>query len=173
MNRAEKAASIDSLQQDFGRASLAVVAEYRGLTAGQMNNLRAAVRKVDGRFRVAKNSLAKRAVGEGGSAEIATLMRGPVAMILAFKDAVAKVAVKFAADLPKLEIKGAVLDGQVLKADGVQALANLPPREVVLAQLLGLLQAPATHLVRLLNEPATRVARLVDAVAKQREGQQA
>jgi large subunit ribosomal protein L10 len=173
MNRAEKTASIDSLQHDMGRASLTVVAEYRGLTAGQLNNLRAAVRKVDGRFRVAKNSLAKRAVGDGANAGVAALMRGPVAMILAFDDpvAVAKVAVKFAADLPKLEIKGGVLAGQVLKAQGVQALADLPPREVILAQLLGLLQAPATHLVRLLNEPASRVARLVDAVAKQREGQ--
>ena len=173
MNRAEKVVAIDSLQSDLGRASLAVVAEYRGLTAGQMNHLRAAVRKVDGRFRVAKNTLAKRAVSAGGNAGAASLMRGPVAMILAFKDpiAVAKVAVKFAADLPKLEIKGAVLDGQVLQADAVTALAHLPPREVVLGQLLGLMQAPATHLVRLLSEPASRVARLVDAVAKQREGQ--
>jgi large subunit ribosomal protein L10 len=173
MNRAEKTASIESLQQDMGRASLAVVAEFRGLTAGQMNNLRAAVRKVDGRFRVAKNTLAKRAVSGGTNDGMTALMRGPVAMILAFDDpvAVAKVAVKFAEELPKLEIRGAVLDGQVLKSEGVKALADLPPREVILAQLLGLLQAPATHLVRLLNEPASRVARLVDAVAKQREGQ--
>lgn len=175
MNRAEKASSIDRLQNDLGRASLAVVAEYRGLTAGQMNHLRAAVRQVSGRFCVAKNTLAKRAVTGGTNAPVSALMRGPVAMILAFDDpvAVAKVAVKFAGDLPKLELKGGVLDGQLLAAEGVKALADLPPKEVILGQLLGLLQAPATHLVRLLNEPASRVARLVDAVAKQREGQQA
>lgn len=175
MNRAEKATSIGSIQSDLKKASLTVVAEYRGLTAGQMNNLRAAVRKVDGRCRVAKNTLAKLAVGDGQDAGIAPLMRGPVAMILAFKDpvAVAKVAVKFAEETPKMEIKGAILDGQVLAAAGVKALADLPPREVILGQLLGLLQAPATQIVRLLNEPASQLARLVDALAKQREGQQA
>lgn len=175
MNRAEKASSIDSIQSDLQQASLAVVAEYRGLTAGQMNNLRAAVRKVDGRCRVAKNTLAKRAVGGQAQEGIAPLMRGPVALILAFKDpvAVAKVAVKFAEESPKLEIKGGVLGGQVLESAGVKALADLPPREVILAQLLGLLQAPATQIVRLLNEPASQLARVVDAIAKQREGQQA
>src|SRR5689334_9231082 len=116
MNRAEKASSIESLDSDLKKASLALVAEYRGLTAGQMNNLRTAVRKVDGRCRVAKNTLIKRAIGDGRNAGMAPLMRGPVAMILAFEDpvAVAKVAVKFAEETPKLQIKGAVLDGQVL-----------------------------------------------------------
>ena len=89
-------------------------------------------------------------------------------MILGFRDPVviAKLAVKFADELPKLEIKGAVLGERVLPAAEVKALATLPPREVLLAQLLGLLQAPATQLLRTLNEPAAQLARLVDAVAK-------
>ena len=80
--------------------------------------------------------------------------------------AVAKLAVKFAEELPKLEIRGALLDGQVLPAAEVKALATLPAREVLLAQLLGLLQAPAAQLLRTLNEPAARVARLVDSIGK-------
>jgi large subunit ribosomal protein L10 len=78
----------------------------------------------------------------------------------------AKVVTKLAGELPKLEIRGALLDGQVLPADDVKALAALPPREVVLAQLLGVLQAPATQLLRTLNEPAAMLARLADALAK-------
>jgi large subunit ribosomal protein L10 len=93
-----------------------------------------------------------------------------VALVLAFKDpvALAKLTVKFADELPKLEIKGAVLDGQVLPPAEVKALASLPAREIVLAQLLGLLQAPAGQLLRTLNEPAARIARLVDALGRRR-----
>ena len=96
------------------------------------------------------------------------MLSGPLALILGFKDPVtiAKLAVKFAEELPKLEIKGAVLDGQVLPPAEVKALATLPSRDILLAQLLGLLQAPAAQLLRTLNEPAARLARLVDAIGK-------
>src|SRR5262249_54949859 len=126
----------------------------------------------DGRCRVAKNRLAKRAIDGGKYAPLGTMLKGPTALLIGFKDpvAIAKVAVKLADEMPKLAIKGAVLDGQVLPAAGVKALAALPPREVVLGQLLGLLQAPASQLVRTLNEPGAQLARLVDALAKRAEG---
>jgi large subunit ribosomal protein L10 len=117
---------------------------------------------------VAKNTLTRRAITEGRYEKLGPMLRGPLALIIGFRDpvAIAKLAMKFADELPKLEIKGAVLDGQVLPAADVKALASLPSREVVLAQLLGLLQAPASQLLRTLNEPAARVARLVDALGK-------
>src|SRR5262249_42806829 len=95
-------------------------------------------------------------------------VRGPLALLMGFQDAVslAKVAIKLSEELPKLEIRGALLDGRVLPPADVKALALLPPREVVLAQLLGLLQAPATQLLRTLNEPAASLPRLVDAIAR-------
>jgi large subunit ribosomal protein L10 len=172
MKRAEKIASVEALSGDFAKASVAVLAEYRGLTAGQMNRLRRVVRDADGRCRVAKNRLAKRAIGGSAYAPLGDLLKGPTALLIGFKDpvAIAKVAVKLADEMPKLAIKGAVLDGQVMPAAGVKALAELPPRDVVLAQLLGLLLAPATQLVRTLNEPGARLARLVDALAKRAEG---
>ena len=171
MKRAEKVDSVQELQNDLGRATVAVLAEYRGLTVTQMNRFRRAVRDADGRCRVAKNTLAKRAVTSSRYERLTPLLRGPMALIIGFKDpvAIAKLAVKFAEELPKLEIKGAVLDGQVLPPAEVKALATLPSREVVMAQLLGLLQAPAAQLLRTLNEPAARVARLVDALGKRRE----
>src|SRR5262245_59173447 len=142
MNRAEKIERIDTLKSDFGRATVAVLAEYRGLTAGQMNRLRKAVRDADGRCRVGKNTLAKRAVAETRYERLTPLLQGPTALILGFRDpvAMAKVASRLAEDLPKLEIKAAVVDGQLLPPADVKALAALPPREVILGQLLGLMQ---------------------------------
>ena len=119
-----------------------------------------------------KNRLAKRAIDGSPYAAMGEMLKGPTALIIGFKDpvAIAKIAMKLADEMPKLEIKGAVLDGQVMPAAGVKALADLPPKEVVLAQLLGLLQAPATQLLRTLNEPGAQVARLVDALAKRADG---
>jgi len=171
MKRAEKVDNVSELQDDLGRASVTVLAEYRGLTVVQMNRFRRAVREAQGRCRVAKNTLAKRAVASSRYEKLAPLLSGPTALIFGFEDpvAIAKLAVKFAEELPKLEIKGAVLDGEVLPPAEVKALATLPSREVVLAQLLGLLQAPASQLLRTLNEPAARLARLVDALGKRHE----
>jgi len=168
MRRAEKVENVGGLQNDLGRATLAVLAEYRGLTAGQMNRFRRAVREAQGRCRVAKNTLAKLAVASSRYEKLTPMLNGPVALILAFKDpvALAKLTVKFADELPKLEIRGAVLDGQMLPPAEVKALASLPSREVLLAQLLGLLQAPASQLLRTINEPAARLARLVDVLGK-------
>ena len=171
MNRAEKIASVEALVGDFKKANIAVLAEYRGLTVGQMTKLRRAVREVDGRCRVAKNRLALRAVDGSPYAPLGAMLKGPTALIIGFTDpvAIAKVAVKFADEMPKLAIKGAVLDGQVVPPAGVKALAALPPREVLLAQLLGLLQAPATQLLRTINEPGAQLARLVNSLAKRAE----
>ena len=172
MNRAEKVANVEALASDFKQATVTVLAEYRGLTAGQMNKLRRALREANGRCRVAKNRLAKRAIGGSRYGALDKMLSGPTALLIGFKDpvAIAKVAVKLADEMPKLAIRGAVLDGQVMPASGVKALAELPPREVVLGQLLGLLQAPATQLLRTLNEPGARLARLVDALAKRADG---
>ena len=172
MKRAEKVESVGLLQEEFARASVTVLADYRGLTALQMNRLRKAVREADGRCRVAKNRLAKRAVADSANDKVVPLLRGPLALLIGFADpvAMAKVAIKLSEELPKLEIRGALLEGQVLPPAEVKALAALPPREVVLAQLLGVLQAPASQLLRTLNEPAAQLARLVDVLAKRASG---
>lgn len=172
MRRAEKTEVVETVQQDLERATVAVLAEYRGLTAGELDRLRKAVRQADGRCRVTKNTLTRRAAMGSRFEALTPLLRGPSAVILGFRDpvSIAKLAVKLAEELPKLEIKCAVLDGKVLPPPEVKALATLPSREVLLAQLLGLLQAPAAQLLRTLNEPAARLARLVDAIGKRQDG---
>jgi large subunit ribosomal protein L10 len=171
MKRAEKLEAVQTLEGELQRATVTVVAEYRGLTVTQMNRLRRAVREADGRCRVAKNTLAKRAAAVARHERLGPVLRGPLALIMGFRDpiAVAKLAVRLAEELPKLEIKGAVLDGQLLPPAEVKALATLPPREVLTAQLLGLLNAPAAQLLRTINEPAARLARLVSALGTRAE----
>ena len=167
MRHQDKVDNVGTLREEFSRAKVAVVAHYRGLTAGQFDAFRSAVRAVDGRCRVAKNRLAKRAIEGTTYAHLEALLEGPTALILGFDDpvAIAKATVKFAGDVEALEIRGAVLDGAALPPAEVKALADLPPRDVLLAQVLAVMQAPATHLVRLLSEPGARVARLVKALA--------
>jgi large subunit ribosomal protein L10 len=129
MKRAEKVENVEALSEDFAKASVTVLAEYRGLTALQMNRLRRVIREADGRCRVAKNRLAKRAIGGSSYESLGDMLKGPTALIIGFKDpiAIAKIAVKLADEMPKLSIKGAVLDGQMVPAAGVKALADLPP----------------------------------------------
>ena len=172
MRRAQKTEVVETVQQELERATVAVLAEYRGLTAGELDKLRKAVRQADGRCRVSKNTLTRRAAAGSRYEKLTPHLRGPAAVILGFRDpvAIAKLAVRLADELPKLEIKYAVLDGNLLPLPEVKALATLPSREVLLAQLLGLLQAPASQLLRTLNEPAARLARLVDAVGKRQSG---
>jgi large subunit ribosomal protein L10 len=170
--RAEKTEVVEAVQQELERATVAVLAEYRGLTAGELDRLRKAVRQADGRCRVSKNTLTRRAAKGSRFEKLTPHLRGPSAIILGVRDpvAIAKLAVQLADELPKLEINCAVLDGNVLPFPEVKALATLPSREVLMAQLLGLLQAPASQLVRTLNEPAARLARLVDAIGKRQGG---
>ena len=91
-------------------------------------------------------------------------------MILSFEDpvAVAKSVTSYKELGDKFKLRGGVLDGKPLTIEEIQALASMPPKEVVLAQLLGLLQAPATRLVRLLNEPGSALARVIDAIGKKK-----
>lgn len=168
MKRAEKVESVASLRGDLERATVAVVADFRGLKAGQFDQLRRTVRGINGRCRVTKNRLTKRAIEGTAYAHLDGLLEGPTALLLGFDDpvAVAKAVVAFSKEQRALEIRGGGLQATPLPGPEVTALAELPPREVLLAQLLGVLQAPATQLVRLLNEPATRLARLLKAMAE-------
>ena len=171
MNRQEKVESVDRIREELGRATLAVVADYRGLSAGEFDALRRAVRGANGRCRVTKNRLTKRAIEGTPYAHIGPLLQGTTALVLGFDDPgrVAKTAVDFAKERATFAILGGGLAETPLPKAEVKALAELPPREVILAQLLGLLQAPASHLVRLLNEPGAQVARLVKALADRAE----
>lgn len=168
MNKSEKGAVVEDLNGSFGRASVALISEYRGLTAGESTDMRRRLRAAQSEFRVVKNTLVRRAVENTKFEALKDNLGGPVGIIIGYADPVelAKTVAQFRELGDKFKIRGGVLDGKALTAQEIDALATLPPKEVIFAQLLGLLQAPATRLARLLNEPGSAMARLLDAIAK-------
>jgi large subunit ribosomal protein L10 len=173
MKKEEKSATVAELAENFGRASIALISEYKGLNAGESDDMRRRIRAVSGEFRVAKNTLLRLAIKDTSFAALDSQLGGSVGLILSYADPVelAK-TVSSLKDLgEKFKVRGGVLDGKPLTPEEINELASLPPREVIMSQLLGLLQAPATQLVRLLNEPGTMVARLIDAIGRKREAE--
>src|SRR5215469_978936 len=168
MRKEQKTAIVAQLAENFGKASIALVSEYKGMTAGESDDMRRRIRAVRGEFRVTKNTLLRRAVKDSPFSALEGQLGGPVGLIVSYADPVelAKTVTSFKEFGDKFKLRAGVLDGKPLTAEEISALATLPPREVILAQLLGLLQAPATQLARLLNEPGSSVARVLDAIAK-------
>lgn len=170
MKRSEKAAVVAELGEKLRLAKLAVFTRTKGLTVAEANRLRRELREVRGECRVTKNTLARRAVRGTPYAPVERWLEGQTALVLGYDDpiAVAKVLARWAdSDAEKFAIKGGMVEGEVLEAPAVVELAKTPPREVLRAKLLGLLQAPAARLVRLFAEPAARLVRGLAA----REGQ--
>jgi len=171
VNRDQKTALIAELAERLASASLGVVTEYRGLTVAQMNKLRRELEGAGASYRVTKNTLTRRAIKETAFERLEQLLRGPTGLVTAAKDpvAVAKILVRFAELNDKLKISGGVLDGETLPASSVSALAKLPSREVLIGQLLGLLQAPASQLLRTIQEPGASLVRLLGAIEKAKQ----
>src|ERR1700722_18561005 len=168
MKKSEKTALVEDLSSSFGRASIALVSEYRGMTAAESTEMRKRLRAVRGEMRIAKNTLVRHAIKGSKFEALDSSLGGQISLILSYEDPVvlAKTFTSFGPLGDKLKLRGAVLDGKALTPAEVQALATLPSREVVFGQLLGLLNAPATQLVRLLNEPGSYLARVIDAIGK-------
>lgn len=172
MNREEKAAAVADLQGRFKQAKVTLLATSNGLSVAKMQQLRRALKQVGGEYKVAKNTFTRRAIENTAYKRLEGMLEGPTGLVFGYADpvAVAKVLVKFAEDNDKLSIKGAVLDEEVLEPATISELAKLPAREVLLAMLLGVFQAPATQLLRTMQEPGASMARLLDRV---REGLEA
>lgn len=174
MTREEKEQEISSLRERFARATVTLVAESKGLNVAKSRQLRRAIREAGGEYKVAKNTLARRAIEDTAFQRLRDILEGPTGLVFGYSDpvAVAKALVKFAEDNDKLCVKAAVVDQEFLDAAAVGELAKLPSREVLLGILLGLLQAPATQLLRTIQEPGARLARLIGRVHERLEANQ-
>ncbi len=172
MKRAEKINVVESLNQTFRTAPNIVLASFRGLSVNQANDLRRRIGRVGGRYRVIQNRLARRAA-EGTSAEsLRERFAGPCAIATHDSDPVllAKTLAEFAKDNPQVELLAALVEGsESIDAAGVKQLAKLPSLPELRAQLIALVQTPATYLVRLTQAPAGQLARVVDARRAQLE----
>ena len=163
---------VGEFQEKFKKAKMAVVTEYRGLSVGQMTDLRRGIRVVSGEYRIAKNKLVRLAVQDTVYQELANLLQGPNGWAFSYEDPVdlSKVLVKFAEQNDALKIKGAVVDGTWIEPATVKELASMPSMPEMQAQVLSLMQAPAIKLLRTIQEPGAQLVRLMEKV---REGKEA
>ena len=171
--KAEKAATVADLTARLKASSTAVLADYRGMTVGQMRDLRSRLRGGGIEMVVVKNTLARRAARAAGYELLSAELVGPIAMLFAADDvsAPARILNDYIRANRKMVIKSGLLEGQVIKADAVTELAGLPSREVLLSRLLGAMQAPLGNLASVLQAPLTKFARTLDAVRSQKESQ--
>ena len=172
MNRAQKEATIEQLNRSFAASPHVFLTSFNGLTVNQASDLRQRIRKAGGRFAVVKNRLAKRAAAGTPVEPLASRLRGPCALAMHGSDAVslAKTLADFSKENPQLELVAGVIDAkEVLDGKSVRQLAALPGLPELRAQLLRLLQTPATSLVRLIGTPGTQVARVLSAHSERSE----
>jgi large subunit ribosomal protein L10 len=168
----KKAQIVQDLQDKLSKAQIGILADFSGIKVGSMTVLRRQMKEAGGELTVAKNTLLKRAAGKASLIKpIADDLKGPNALVLGYEDPVnlAKLLVKFAQDLPLLKIKGGIIGGQTLTAQDVEAFSKLPAREVLLAQLLGLLQSPPQALVNVLAGVIRNFLNVLVAIRDQKE----
>ena len=166
--RPEKATIVADVQAKLQQSPFLLIADYSGMQVKHFEELRTRLSTVGAEIHVVKNTFVKRAVKELGLPELNGALTGQTAMVTGENDicAAAKVLKTFVAEFQKPPVRAGILENALLTAEQVQALADLPSREVLQATLLGLLLAPATRLVRVLNEPGASLARVLKAKAE-------
>jgi large subunit ribosomal protein L10 len=167
MNRDQKAAVVDEIAGQIEAAQAIFAVDYRGISVSQIAELRAKLAESDTRFRIVKNSLSERAADKAGAEALRPLLEGPTALALVGGDAA--MAAKALNDTARalnnlIEFKGGLMDGNALSADDVRAIARLPTRDVLNAQLVGTIAAPLSGLVRTLNALIAGVAIQLQAI---------
>ena len=165
LTKERKTELVDQYSNWLSQSKASVVAQYTGMNMKELDALRTKVRDAGGEFHVLKNTLAVLSFQKAGLKVPEKTFEGSTAVAFAFQDApaLAKTMTEFARTSEFLKIKAGYLEKQSITADGVKALADLPPLPVMRAQLLGTIMAPASQLVRLLAEPGRQIAAVIKA----------
>jgi len=170
VDRAQKEKVVEELGQIFESSGVVVVAHYSGLTVAEMQDLRAKAREAGGSVRVAKNRLAKIALEGKPCESIADLLSGMT--VLTFSEdpvAAAKVAEDFAKSNSKFEILGGAMGSDALDRAGVEAVSKMPSREELIAQIAGMLGAPASNIAGAIGAPASNIASILSTIEEKAE----
>ena len=170
MARPEKVATVEEIKGKLEEARAAVLTEYRGLKVSELAELRASLRAAEAEYKVYKNTLARRAAEEAGLSDLISLLEGPTAITFVKGDAVtvAKALRDYARGNPNLVVKGGILGTRVIAPDDVVALADIQPREVLLARLAGGFQAPLVKAAGLFQAFTRNMAYGIKALIDQR-----
>jgi large subunit ribosomal protein L10 len=169
--RPEKAGIVSELSEALKRSPFVLVTDYRGMKVIDFSELRSRLAPAGAEVHVVKNNFLKRAMAESGFPDVRDQFAGQTAVVTGEADVapVAKIFKTFASEFKLAALKIGFVDRAVLSTAELETLAELPAREVLQAQLLGMLLSPATRLVRLLNEPAAALARLLKAKAEKED----
>ena len=161
----DKKIIINDLLERVNASPYVLVVDYSGMTVPHFSELRNRLDAAGAECHVAKNTYMRKALTEAGLPDPGDQLTGQTAFVTGEKDvaAVAKVLKNFEKEFKKPGIKLGVVDGAILNEEQIKAIADLPSREVLLAQLLGVINAPATKLLRTLNEPGASLARVIKA----------
>ncbi|MCR4435285.1 MAG: 50S ribosomal protein L10 [Clostridiales bacterium] len=166
----EKKKIVKELTQKIKESKAMVLTDYRGLTVEQDTELRTALRKAGVEYRVVKNTLTRFAIKENGLEGLDPYLNGPTAIAISDTDPVApaKVLSEYAKKYEKLELKAGVVEGRIIDINGIKSLADLPPREVLIAKVLGGFNAPLAGLVNVLNGNIRGLVVALNAIAEQK-----
>ena len=172
--RPEKASIVSDLSEKLKQSLFVLVTDYQHMKVADFTELRNRLAPAGAEMHVVKNNFLKRAMADSGFPDVGDQLVGQTAVVTGERDVapVAKIFKAFATEFKIAVLKLGFVDRAVLSTADLETLAELPPREILQAQFLGLLLSPATKLVRLLNEPASALARLLNAKA-QKEGKPA
>jgi len=170
MLRNEKEAVIAEVAQLLTDTENMFVSDYRGLTVAELAQLRGKLRESGAKFKVVKNTLGGIAAERSGRVAVKDMLGGPTAVTFCGDDVVAaaKALADFAKTHPQLEVRGGLLESTLIDPAAVKVLASLPPRDVLIAQLVGTMAAPLTGLVTVLQGTISGFVRALDQVAQQR-----
>jgi large subunit ribosomal protein L10 len=165
---------VEEIKQKIEAAHSVVLYDYCGLTVAEVTELRTQCRNAGIDYVVYKNTLVNLAMKDLGVEGMESLLKGPTAFAFGMQDAVApaKVLTEFVKKVKKTAIKGGLLDRQALDIAGVQALADLPPKEVLIAKMMGSLNAPITNFVGVLSATLRSLVYAINAVRKQKAGEE-
>ncbi len=175
MPQPQKIQKVEEIAESLQRASGVFLTDFSGLSVEEITQLRREFRKADVAYLVVKNTLAKRSCEQVGLESMIPYLTGPTGLALALGDPVAPVRVisdfvKQHKEKGKPEIKGAVVEGQMLSAAEAEAMKNIPPREVLIAQVVGGIAAPLSGLVGGLQGVISKLVYALDAVKEKKEG---
>jgi large subunit ribosomal protein L10 len=172
VKREDKTKAVELLHDEFISAKSSVLIDYKGLDVAAITDLRSKLREVDIEFHVVKNTLSKIAAKGTAFEKLEPFFKGPTAITLSKKDPVAgiKVLDLFKKEKPVLEYKAAVVDGSLIKKEDISKFAALPSKEVLLAKLLGTLQAPVAGFVRVLAGNITGLMNVLNGIKDSKPG---
>lgn len=165
-----KSANVEEIKEKIGKAQSIILVDYRGLDVAQLTELRGRYRKSGVDYKVYKNTMMRFAFKDLGLEDFNEYLKGPSAVAFSYDDPVsaAKVTAEFAKTNTKLEIKAGIVDGKVIDIEGVKSLAELPSKEVLIAQVLGGFNAPIQGFANVLQGTIRSLAIVLNAIAEEK-----